>query len=49
MNRLRTQSDLAAILSEAGIGVWTWDPTDDKVSWNTTAYSIFGLRVLHPP
>ena len=44
MNRLRTQTDLAAILSEAGIGVWTWDPSDNKVSWNITAYSIFGVE-----
>lgn len=44
MNRLHTQSDLAGILSSAGIGVWTWDPADNTVSWNTTAYSVFGVE-----
>lgn len=39
-----TGLDIVGLLSEAGIGIWTWDPGNDVVYWDDTTHAIYGLK-----
>ncbi len=36
--------ELGSLLTQAGIGVWTWDPASDTVIWDAEAERIYGLE-----
>ncbi len=39
----RLPPDLAALLSAAGIGTWSWNPTSGNVNWDETTRRIYGV------
>lgn len=39
----RLPPDLAALLSAAGIGTWSWNPASGKVNWDETTRRIYGV------
>ncbi len=55
--RLRKQSDealgaahaqLAAALHAGGIGLWTWHPSDNRVTWDKSAVELLGRPLSEP-
>lgn len=39
----RLPPDLAALLSAAGVGTWSWNPASGKVNWDETTRRIYGV------
>lgn len=42
---LKEQENLVNFAAESGeVGIWTWDPENDELTWNKEMYKIYGLE-----